>query len=71
MLPEELFMVDASYNKAHLGEVQKNGAKDRAGVFIGLKARVAAELVGGVFFGRGDPVQAVVSSFIMSGQRPG
>lgn len=58
-------MVDAFYSKAHLGEVQKNGAKDRAGVGADLVGGVPQALFkrggGGVCFDRDDPVQVVVS----------
>ncbi len=54
--------------KAHLGEAQEDQTQDGAGVFLGLKTRVGAELVGGmpqslfersgggIFFSGGDPV---------------
>ena len=58
--------------EADLGEAQEDEAEDGAGVFLGLEAGVGAELVGGVpqalferggggvFFGRGDPVHALI-----------
>jgi hypothetical protein len=58
-------------SKADFGEAQKDQTEDRPGVFLGLKAGVGPELVGGVpeallqrrgsgiFFGRCYPVHEI------------
>jgi hypothetical protein len=57
-------MFVASSNEPHLGEAQEDQSEGRTGVFLRLEVRVGAELIGGVFFGWCDPVQAAVSSLL-------